>query len=68
MVNSASVKVYNVQGQLLRTLVEGTFDAGIHQVEWDGKTETGAIASPGIYPCIVETEVYNATTKLVLLR
>jgi hypothetical protein len=64
----ASVKVYNVQGQLLKTLLEGTSDAGIHRVEWDGKTEAGAIVSPGIYPCVVETEVYHAATKLVVLR
>ena len=45
-----SVKVYNVTGQLVRTLVNNQMvNAGTHKVVWDGKNHLGNQVSTGMY-------------------
>ena len=46
---SVHVAIYNVQGQLVRTLVDAPLDAGTHQVRWDGRDERGHSAATGPY-------------------
>ncbi len=65
---AVTVKVYNVAGQLVRTLVNGTKDAGSYAVTWNGKNERGARVASGIYFYKMETKGYSATKKLVLMR
>jgi len=45
----ATVTVYNILGQKVRTLVEGRLDAGPQIASWDGKDEKGNDLSSGIY-------------------
>jgi len=63
-----TVKIYNVAGQLVRTLVDGVKDAGSYKVVWDGKNNLGAETASGIYFCKMETKGFSATKKMVLLR
>jgi hypothetical protein len=44
-----SLKVFNVRGALVRTLVDGQMAAGEHSIIWDGKTEDGNQAPSGVY-------------------
>lgn len=44
-----AVKVYNVHGALVKTLANRQFDAGVHEVGWDGRTEAGGKAASGVY-------------------
>ena len=43
------VAIYNVQGQLVRTLVDAPLHAGAHQTTWDGRDERGHSAATGPY-------------------
>ncbi len=43
------IRVYDVAGRLVRTLVHGTRPAGIHTAEWDGRDEQGGMARTGTY-------------------
>jgi hypothetical protein len=45
----ASLRVYDVQGRLVRTLVEGFLAAGLRVVEWDGADDRGLPVSSGTY-------------------
>ena len=45
----ATVAVFDVQGRLVRTLAEKQLGAGIHTLEWDGSSSTGATVSSGVY-------------------
>lgn len=45
----ASLRVYDVQGRLIRTIVEGYLAAGPRTVEWDGTDERGLPVSSGTY-------------------
>ncbi|MBD3347566.1 MAG: T9SS type A sorting domain-containing protein [Candidatus Eisenbacteria bacterium] len=64
----ASVRVYDVTGRLVRTLVDSRLPAGELRVAWDGRDESGARCASGVYFAKVETESRTATRKAVLLR
>lgn len=44
-----TLRIYNVLGQLVRTLVQGQLPADTHLIEWDGRDEFGHEAAAGIY-------------------
>lgn len=63
-----SLKVYNVSGQLVKTLVSGTEKAGFKQVAWDGRSDAGHRVSAGIYFYRLHAGDFTATKKLVVVR
>jgi photosystem II stability/assembly factor-like uncharacterized protein len=62
------VRVYNVAGQAVRTLVEGLKPAGRHVVTWDGRDGSGRKAGSGTYFYCLEAEGRQATKKMVIIR
>jgi hypothetical protein len=58
-----TLKVYDVLGRELRTLVDGRLTAGEHQVMWDA---TGLPS--GVYLCRLEAGGMAQTRKMVLLK
>ncbi|MDP2806574.1 MAG: FlgD immunoglobulin-like domain containing protein, partial [bacterium] len=63
-----NLKVYNIAGQLVKTLVSGQVGAGQHSIKWDGRDNTGNKVSSGIYIYRLQAENKDVTRKLVLLR
>jgi hypothetical protein len=63
-----TIKIYNVSGQRVRTLMDSVQDAGSHVITWDGKNSLGADVGSGIYFYKMETKGFSATKKMVLLR
>ncbi len=62
------VKVYNVAGQVVRTLVEGMEPAGRHIVTWDGRDAFGRKAGSGTYFYCLEAGDRKAVRKMVVIR
>lgn len=62
------IGIYNVRGQLVRTLVRGSLAAGTYRQTWDGRDDGGADLESGIYFCRLRSESASITQKLVLLR
>ena len=63
------VAIYNIQGQLVRMLVDAPLHAGIHQIWWDGRDERGHLAASG--PYFVRFHIEHSPpryAKLILLR
>ncbi len=63
-----TVRIYDVAGRLVRTLVNEVKDAGAYSAVWDGRNNLGANVASGIYFYRMETAGFQATKKLVLLR
>ncbi len=63
-----SLKIYNVVGQQVRTLVEGPQSAGLHLVSWDGRSMDGEPVSAGIYFLELRAGGRRQIQKMVLLR
>ena len=65
---TASIKIYDTGGRLVRTLFEETLIAGNHQKYWDGKDGNGNAVTSGVYFCRISTQSIVETKKMVLLR
>jgi hypothetical protein len=63
-----TLSIYNLRGQLVRTLVSGVVAAGRHQVLWDGADERGVRVASGIYLYRLHTDGFTAIRKLVLTK
>ncbi|MFO8145702.1 MAG: FlgD immunoglobulin-like domain containing protein [Candidatus Syntrophosphaera sp.] len=60
--------VYNLRGQLVKTLFKGALDKGKHSVAWDGTDENGKGVSSGIYHYRLENGKYTSTKRMVLMK
>ncbi len=58
-----TVTVYNIAGQQVATLADGTFPAGAHALTFDGST-----LSSGVYFIIANANSQLATQKVVLMK
>jgi len=62
------LKIYNVTGQLVRTLVDLTQGAGIHTAVWNGTDDHGQALSSGIYFCRLVAGGQVATLRISLIK
>ncbi|MRR08858.1 T9SS type A sorting domain-containing protein [bacterium] len=60
--------VYNIAGQLVRTLVDGPQERGRHTVQWDGRDERGAAVGAGMYCYRIEAGGRSDTRRMVVVR
>jgi len=63
-----SLKIYNILGEEVITLVDGKQEARSHQVIWGGRDRNGKEVVSGVYLCRLSVGGYVQTKKLVLLR
>ena len=65
---NVSMDVFNVQGQLVRTLVRGRHGAGEHAVEWNGRDAMGHPAASGVYVVRLTTDAFSKSAKMLLIK
>jgi len=64
-----SVKIYNVNGQLVNTLVNNEMvSAGTHKVIWNGKNKNGLQVSTGMYLYSLEWAGMRKVKSMTLLK
>lgn len=63
-----SLKVYNVLGETIRTLVDDLQSAGSKSVVWDGRNDYGKTVSSGIYFYRLQSKNSVQTKKMMLLK
>jgi hypothetical protein len=66
--NNVSLIIFNVKGELVRTLQDGQQPAGRYSVGWNGLNNAGNPVSPGIYFYRLKTEGFTGTRKMFILR
>jgi hypothetical protein len=62
-----SLRVYDVAGRLVRTLVNESLEAGPHTVVWDGKNQSGVRAASGIYFYRMVAGTFRRDRRAILL-
>ena len=62
------LSVYNLAGQKIRDLVEGELHAGVHQVVWNGRDDSGLPSASGVYIARLVTVNGIATSRMVLMK
>jgi hypothetical protein len=60
--------IYNMNGQLVRTLANGKYAAGNHTLLWDGTDGSGARVASGVYLYVIRAGGFVAQKKLVLMQ
>jgi len=64
-----TLRIYAVDGSLVRTLVDRPYEAGEHQVVWDGRDLRGRDQASGAYFVTLEADgVRTPARKVILLR
>jgi len=63
-----TLKVYNVAGELVRTIADEQFTAGSHTKVWDGRNDAGQPVSSGVYFYKLVSNNFTQTKKMVLLK
>jgi hypothetical protein len=66
--SNVEIKIYNVEGRLVRTLVDDRRTPGYYSEPWDLKNDGGRSVAPGVYFCRMEAGDFRDTKKVVLLR
>ena len=69
---NVSIKIYNIKGAVVRTLVDGEMKSTYHEIIWDGKDNTGKQVGSGLYFYKMISEGnsgdYTSTKKMILLK
>ncbi len=62
------LRVYAVDGRLVRTLVSRRVEPGYHEAPWNGRDDRGRPAASGVYVYRAEIGAASFTRKMALLR
>jgi len=63
-----TLKIYNVLGQLVKTLVDEPKERGTYEVIWDGKDENGIEVASGIYFYKLQAGDFAEAKKMLLVK
>lgn len=66
--SAVTLKVYNILGQVVNTLMDEPLSAGSHSVMWDGKNAQGRDVASGVYFYRINAGGYESIQKMTLLR
>ncbi len=66
--SAIKLNVYSITGQLVKTVVDQTEDAGNHSVSWDGTDWQGGPVSSGVYFYELSAANEQIVRQMVLLR
>jgi len=65
---NVSLKIYDVTGKLVKTLVDEPLSAGRFQATWDATNEYGSAVSSGIYIYRLSSGSFQQIKRMVLLK
>ncbi|HUX60026.1 MAG TPA: T9SS type A sorting domain-containing protein [Ignavibacteriaceae bacterium] len=63
-----SLNIYNILGQMVRSLVNNVQSAGVHLVTWDGANQAGQKVTSGIYFYKLSAGNFVNVKKMIMLK
>jgi hypothetical protein len=63
-----TLRIYDVAGRLVRTLVDGVQEAGVKSLVWNGANNSGSRVSTGVYFYRLTAPGFEQTRKMVLIQ
>ena len=66
--SNVEMTIYNMLGQIIRTLVKERQSAGFYSMQWDGKNDAGEQVASGVYLYRIKAGDFTQTRKMLLLR
>ena len=65
---SVRLAIYDIQGRLVRTLVDGVMPAGAQLIDWDGSDDAGRALVSGVYIARFASDDLAESWKVVLAK
>ncbi len=65
---NVTMKIYNIAGQEVATIVNGFQEAGSYQVRWDGTNNFGSKVAAGLYIYRLEAGPFTSVKKMMLIK
>ncbi len=62
------LNIYSMNGQKVRTLIDGPVSKGYHLIVWDGTNESGQPVSGGLYVYELKTDNKRILKKMLLVK
>ena len=62
-----SLEIYNIKAQKIKTLIQGSFNSGLHNAVWNGNDDSGEPVSSGVYFYKLNVNGKTEATKKMLL-
>ncbi|RPI03237.1 MAG: T9SS C-terminal target domain-containing protein [Calditrichaeota bacterium] len=66
--SNVSLTIYNIQGSIVRHLIDGRQSAGIFTIAWDGKDDLGQNVPTGVYFYQLQADEFEKTMRLLLAK
>lgn len=66
--NKILMMIYNLRGQVVRTLLDGNFLPGKYSVSWDGTDDNGSLITSGDYFCVLKAGNERLMQRFILLK
>ena len=63
-----TIEIYNVKGQLVKTLINEQKAAGTHTVVWNGTDNSNRPVSSGVYYYKMNAGKYSSTKKMIMMK
>ncbi len=68
LASRVTIEVFNLKGQLIRTLIDDNLESGNHTVRWTGDDNHGKEVGSGIYLYRMKAGAFTSTKKMILLK
>ncbi len=62
------IKIFDINGKLVRTLLSKEHSKGHHNINWDGTNNRGQLVSAGIYLYTLNSDKFMHTKKMILVK
>ncbi len=66
--SNVNLTIFNLAGQVVRTLVNGQQTAGFKSVKWDGKNSAGAPVPQGVYFYVFKADDFEKNYKMIVVK
>ncbi len=63
-----ALRIFNIKGELVRTLVDRDLPAGEYSLDWDSSDESGRAVASGVYFYQIRAGQMSAARKMLLVR
>ena len=63
-----TLRIYNIRGQVVRTLVDGLLDSKRYEITWDGRNDAGLQVTSGVYFYKLVAGGFNDVRKMVITK